>query len=90
MLRIDQSNGFKRDMKRALKRGKLPEKLFAVVDMLCVGQPLPVRYRDHVLKGNWKEHRECHLEPDWLLIYRVADDCLYLVATGTHSDLFKT
>ncbi len=65
-------------------------KLQNVVDMLAQGLSLPARYKDHALTGNWHGHRECHIEPDWLLMYYFDDDVLVLslVATGTHSDLF--
>jgi mRNA interferase YafQ len=63
-------------------------KLREVILLLAEGEPLPARFRDHPLSGNWKEFRECHLEPDWLLIYKSDADDLYLVRTGTHSDLF--
>jgi mRNA interferase YafQ len=51
-------------------------------------QPLPIRYRDHALTGNWIGHRDCHIQPDWVLIYQITDDTLILERTGTHSDLF--
>ena len=63
-------------------------KLREVILLLAEGEPLPARFRDHPLSGNWKEFRECHLEPDWLLIYKSDADDLYLVRTGTQSDLF--
>lgn len=63
-------------------------KLREVILLLAEGEPLPARFRDHPLSGNWKEFRECHLEPDWLLIYKPDGDDVYLVRTGTHSDLF--
>ena len=61
-----------------------------VVDLLAMGQPLPERNRDHALTGDWVGHRECHIQPDWLLIYRVEEDVLVLTMTrtGTHSELF--
>jgi mRNA interferase YafQ len=80
----------KRDMKRMAKRGKDMAKLTELLLLLSTGNPLPAQYRDHALKGNRKGYRDCHIEPDWLLIYKVVDDALILVATetGTHSDLF--
>jgi mRNA interferase YafQ len=86
-----QSNQFKKDAKRAYKRGKALEKLDDVVLMLLKQELLPVKYRDHNLTGNWVNHRECHIEPDWLLIYYVdeAAKTLTLVRTGTHADLFE-
>jgi mRNA interferase YafQ len=79
---------FRRDVKRAQKRGKDMAKLRELILLLIEGQPLPARYQDHSLGGEWNHHRDCHIEPDWLLIYKVSGDDLYLVRTGTHSDLF--
>ena len=82
---------FKKDYKLALSRGRDISKLDAVISALANGQTLEERYRDHALSGKWKRHRECHIEPDWLLIYLREDDTLVLTLTrtGTHSDLFK-
>jgi mRNA interferase YafQ len=63
-------------------------KLRALIMLLLAGAPLLERYRDHPLRGNWKGYRDVHIEPDWLLIYRVAGDELHLVRTGSHADLF--
>ena len=82
------STQFRRDVKRIGKRGYDTEKLKKVIDLLVASQPLPVRCRDHALGGNWAQHRECHIAPDWLLIYRIEGNALYLVRTGTHADLF--
>ena len=79
---------FKRDVRRAQRRGKDMEKLKMVLSMLIEGRPLPATYRDHPLKGEWKGFRDLHIEPDWLLLYRVAGDELQLARTGTHADLF--
>ena len=79
---------FKRDVKLAKKRGKDMAKLRELLMLLVEGNSLPPRYKDHPLGGNWKHHRDCHIEPDWLLIYKIDGDDLYLVRTGTHSDLF--
>ncbi len=79
---------FRRDMKLAQKRGKDMAKLREVILMLVEGEPLPPRYKDHALSGEWGHYRDCHIEPDWLLIYKVDGEDLYLVRTGTHSDLF--
>ena len=62
-------------------------KLREIILLLVEGGPLPPRYKDHALVGDWN-HRDCHIEPDWLLIYKIDGDDLYLVRTGTHSDLF--
>jgi mRNA interferase YafQ len=79
---------FKRDVKLAERRGKDLAKLRELILLLVEGDPLPPRYRDHSLSGNWKHHRDCHIEPDWLLLYKIDGDDLHLVRTGTHSDLF--
>jgi mRNA interferase YafQ len=79
---------FRRDVKLARKRGKNTEKLREVILLLMEESPLPSRFRDHPLGGQWKDCRDCHIEPDWLLIYRIDGDELYLVRTGTHADLF--
>jgi mRNA interferase YafQ len=79
---------FRRDVKLALKCGKDPAKLREVILLLLERKPLPPPYRDHPLAGEWKHYRDCHIEPDWILIYKIDGDDLYLVRTGTHSDLF--
>lgn len=85
---VSQTSRFKRDLRKQIKRGKDPHKLKAVVELLVAGEPLPMRNRDHALGGEWAGWRDCHLEPDWLLIYKLSDDELILGRTGTHSDLF--
>jgi mRNA interferase YafQ len=79
---------FKRDVNRMEKRGKEMAGLREVIQLLIDGKPLPARYRDHPLTGDWKHFRDCHIEPDWVLIYKVEGNDLYLVETGTHADLF--
>lgn len=81
---------FKKDLKTAKKRGYDLTLLNNVVDTLSYGLPLDEKYKDHNLIGNYKGCRECHILPDWLLIYEISDDelILYLTRTGTHSDLF--
>ena len=81
----------KRDYKRMEKRGKDMRKLDNILLMLAHQEALPARYRDHQLTGNLAGSRECHVEPDWLLIYQIAEEQLILYATdtGTHSELFK-
>lgn len=88
--RLVLSGGFKRDLKLAVKRKRDIAKMDAVVEMLLSGESLPEKYKDHNLGGNWARHIECHIEPDWLLIYYVEDDVLTLTLTrtGMHSDLF--
>lgn len=85
-----RSGQFKRDVKAAEKRGKNMEKLRELLVLLIEGKPLPPEYLDHPLKGGWKGYRDSHIEPDWLLIYRVTDDNLHLVRTGAHADIFGT
>ncbi|MBW0002591.1 MAG: type II toxin-antitoxin system YafQ family toxin [Hyphomicrobiales bacterium] len=84
-----RSGRFRRDVKRAKKRGKDLTKLRELLGLLIVGEELPARYKDHSLKGNWTGWRDAHIEPDWLLLYRIAGQELHLTRTGTHSDLFK-
>lgn len=88
MLQIERSNQFKKDVKRAVKRGKNGEALKNIIEMLASGKPLPVKNRDHKLSGDYANYRECHIEPDWLLIYYVSSEVLRLERTGTHADLF--
>jgi len=83
-----RSGAFKRDVKRIEKRGKDMNKLRALLLLLIEAAPLTERYRDHPLKGKWAGYRDAHIEPDWLLIYRVAGNELQLARTGTHADLF--
>jgi len=81
---------FKKDLKRAKKRGKNSEKLKTVLSRLIDEETLAERYRDHALVGNYRGRRECHIEPDWLLIYKLeGDDEIVFERTGSHSDLFK-
>lgn len=87
-LLLAPSGRFRRDVKRAARRGKDIGKLAAVLDMLVAQRPLPAKYGDHPLRGDWQGWRDLHLEPDWLLLYRVAGDRLELARTGTHADLF--
>lgn len=90
MLTISYSSRFKKDFKVVKKRGYDTALLEEVLDILCAEQPLPQKYRDHALTGNFIGHRECHITPDWLLIYKIENDelMLSLTRTGTHSDLF--
>ena len=80
----------KKGVKRMKRRGKDISKLTAVLNVLASGQNLPPKNRDHKLTGNFSDFRECHIDPDWLLIYRIEDDVLILTATDTetHADLF--
>lgn len=80
---------FRRDVKKAKQRGYDMQKLKTVTLLLLNEEPLPEQYRDHALKGVWKHHRDLHIEPDWLLIYKVdGDDCIFS-RTGTHADIFS-
>ncbi|MBS4879348.1 MAG: type II toxin-antitoxin system YafQ family toxin [Firmicutes bacterium] len=92
MLKPEFSGQFKKDYKLALKRGCDPKKLERVITLLCQEEQLPASYRDHALVNsrNYKNVRECHIQPDWLLVYRIVQDrlVLQLLRTGTHSDLF--
>ena len=88
MRQIEYSGQFKRDLKRTKKRGKDMEKIKVPMRLLIDGFDLPEAYLDHPLKGNWKGCRDLHIEPDWILIYRLQDDALRFERTGTHSDLF--
>jgi mRNA interferase YafQ len=80
---------FKHDAKRMERRGKEMSKLRKVIHLPIEGNPLPSEFKDHLLSGDWKHFRDCHIEPDWVLIYKVDGDELYLVQTGTHADLFN-
>ena len=90
MLSIVISNQFKKDLKLAKKRGLKINHLKEVIDTLANREPLNEKYRDHNLSGEYSGFRECHIEPDWLLIYRVEDRelVLFLFRTGSHPDLF--
>ncbi len=88
MRSIRRDTQFKRDVKRLLRRGKDMDKLKEVIDRLVCAQELPARTRDHQLKGTLKDCRECHIEGDWLLIYRSEGSELCLIRTGSHADLF--
>lgn len=85
---LSQTSQFKKDIKKLGKRGKDIDKIKTVIEFLLSGSPLPLKYRDHSLSGTWAGHRDCHIEPDWILIYRVSQDELRLERTGSHSDLF--
>lgn len=92
MLKIEFTGQFKRDYKLAVKRGCDPKKLEKVITLLRNEQPIPASYKDHALNNskNYKDLRECHIEPDWLLVYKIIKETLILklIRTGTHSDLF--
>lgn len=84
------TNQFKKDLKLARRQGKDTEKLFEVVEKLASGMPLDAKYKDHGLTGNYNGCRECHIEPDWLLVYEIFNNTLVLMLyrVGSHSELF--
>jgi mRNA interferase YafQ len=88
MKKIFRTNRLKKDVKKMKKRGKSFDVFKQVIQQLAKGEPLDEKFRDHKLIDNYVGTRECHIEPDWLLIYEDHDDELILIRTGTHSDLF--
>lgn len=90
MYEIKATGRFKKDVNLLQKRGYNIALLQQVIEILARGESLPKKYADHRLNGEWSEFRECHIQPDWLLIYRIDEDILILTLTrtGTHSDLF--
>lgn len=84
-----RTSQFKRDVKLAEKRRKKMALLKEIMIKLTSEEPLALKHKDHKLTSNYKDHRECHIEPDWLLIYQVNAKEITFVRTGTHSDLFK-
>jgi mRNA interferase YafQ len=89
MLKPVYSNRFDKDLKRMLKRGKDAEKIKDVIRKLINEERLDERYRDHPLRGNYKGCRDCHIEPDWILIYRIYGNQIQFLRTGSHSELFR-
>ncbi|MBA3646609.1 MAG: type II toxin-antitoxin system YafQ family toxin [Gemmatimonadaceae bacterium] len=89
MRRFRLSGSFKRDRKRAERRGKDLTAMETVMRRLALGERLEAPFRDHKLKGEWRDSRECHIEDDWVLIYRIVGDEIHFLHTGTHSDLFE-
>ncbi len=90
MYEIVPSNQFRKDLKLAAKRGYNMDKIKDVITRLANGETLDAKHRDHLLAGNYGGYRECHIEPNWLLVYQIDNGqlILFLVRTGTHSDLF--
>ena len=90
LLSVVSSTRYDKEADRLRKRGKDMSRIVAVVDTLRRRRPLAARHRDHALSGDWRGWRDCHVEPDWVLIYRVDEDAreLILGRTGTHADLF--
>lgn len=89
MLEVSFSGQFKKDYKLCKKRGYNMKLLQDVIDILVIPAELPIKNKDHNLSGNYVNKRECHILPDWLLVYRIEGNQLVLYRTGTHSDLFK-
>ena len=90
MRHVTERKRFRDDLKRQLRRGKDREELLAVIELLASDGTLPPTYRPHILTGDWKGVWECHIEPDWLLIYEVTATEVVLIRTGSHADLFET
>lgn len=89
MREVIVGNKFKRDLKRAEKRGQDLKRLAEIIDMLAQEQPLPTKLRDHTFKGTFKDLKELHIAPDWLLIYEITENNeVFLIRTGTHADVF--
>ena len=88
-LAVLTTTAFEKDLRRTRKQGKNIDKLEEVVDILQAQDSLPPRCRPHPLRGRWTGHWDCHIEPDWLLLYRVTETALILVRTGSHAELFE-
>ena len=88
-MNIKYTSQFKKDYKRIQKQNKDINKLKQLINKLVSGVSLEDKNHDHQLTGKWKGHRDCHIEPDWILIYRITSDTLFLERTGSHSELFK-
>ena len=91
MLDIRRSTQFKKDLKKIIKQGKNLSLLEEIVNLLCAGKSLTEKNNNHALVGEWRGYKECHINPDWLLIYKVEEEInlLRLMRTGSHSELFK-
>lgn len=87
-MKLSQTSQFKKDIKKQIKKGKDQKKLIDVIELLLSRKTLPPHNKDHPLRGSWQGRRDCHLEPDWILIYKISKDELRLERTGSHSDLF--
>ena len=88
MFEIVRTSQFKRDVKKALRRNEDIRKLKALILLLVQGEVLPEKYKDHPLRGDYKDCRDSHLEPDWILIYRMDGKTIHLIRLGSHADLF--
>jgi mRNA interferase YafQ len=89
MKTVTRTSKFRKDVKRLQKRGKRFDEFQRIIRKLANDDSLEPKYRDHPLLGEYKGTRECHIEPDWLLIYEATEDELLLIRTGTHADLFE-
>ena len=89
MLSPQYTTKFEKDLKRMMKRGKKAKKLKDIIKLLLQEKPLPQKYREHQLVGNYKGRHECHIEPDWILIYKTLSKEILFERTGSHSDLFR-
>jgi mRNA interferase YafQ len=87
--RVSYTSQFKKDLEKAKKQRRKLEILQHIIELLFKGEILPIKFRDHKLVGSYKNRRECHVEPDFLLIYSVKDGTLFLERLGTHSELFR-
>ena len=87
-MKIFYTTQFKKDYKRIKRQHKDIRKLLSVIEQLVSAQSLEKKYQEHTLIGKWKNHKDCHIEPDWILIFRLAEDELILERTGSHSELF--
>jgi mRNA interferase YafQ len=87
-MRISQTSQFKKDIKKQQKRGKDLSKIKVLIELLLAEAALPAKCHNHALTGNWVGHRDCHVEPDWILIYKISEEELRLERTGSHADLF--
>ena len=89
MLKTHNTKAFRQDFKRMFKAGKDMKMLLSVMELLENELALDTKYQDHSLKGVWNKCRECHIAPNWLLVYKVADDVIIYARTGSHSDIFQ-
>ncbi len=89
VIELVQTSQFKQDLKRVKHSGRYSiDDLLQVVELLKSGESLPEKYKEHNLHGNWQHYKECHVKPDWLLIYKLSTEQLVLARTGSHSELF--
>jgi len=86
---VSRSNRFKKDVQLCIKQGKDMGKLKTIIDILISGKPIPKQYKDHPLKGKYSGFRDLHIEPDWVLVYYIEKDVIYLSATGSHAYVLK-